>query len=127
MTDRGISGRVTKLALIGTNGKKEVAGTPLRSIFGLKSSSFDLYLQKDKNGPKYQIEKAPKGWVNDPTTILIIDGYGWGHGLGLSQWGAKAYAEKYPEDTELYRKILVHYYTGIKFENLNPQTNLDVQ
>ena len=127
VTDRGISGRVTKLALIGTNGKKEVAGTPLRSIFGLKSSSFDLYLQKDKNGPKYQIEKAPKGWVNDPTTILIIDGYGWGHGLGLSQWGAKAYAEKYPEDTELYRKILVHYYTGIKFENLNPQTNLDVQ
>ena len=127
VTDRGISGRVTKLSLFGTNGKTEVSGTPLRSIFGLKSSSFDLYLQKEKSGPRYQIEKAPKGWVTDPTTTLIIDGYGWGHGLGLSQWGAKAYAEKYPEDTELYRKILAHYYTGIKFENVIPQTNLEIQ
>ena len=81
VTDRGISGRVTKLSLFGTNGKTEVSGTPLRSIFGLKSSSFDLYLQKEKSGPRYQIEKAPKGWVTDPTTTLIIDGYGWGHGL----------------------------------------------
>ncbi len=41
-------------------------------------------------------------------TALIVTGHGWGHGVGMSQWGAYGYALhgwKYP-------RILSHYYPG---------------
>jgi stage II sporulation protein D len=40
-----------------------------------------------------------------------ITGHGWGHGIGMSQWGAYGYA-KHGWD---FRAILKHYYTGIDF------------
>lgn len=39
---------------------------------------------------------------------LTIEGYGWGHGLGMSQWGAKVMAEQ----GFTYDKILSFYYEG---------------
>ena len=36
-------------------------------------------------------------------------GRGWGHGIGMSQWGAYGYAKH----GSTYEKILKHYYTGI--------------
>src|SRR3954451_21455920 len=41
------------------------------------------------------------------TTYTLI-GHGWGHGIGLSQWGAYGYASH----GWTYRQILAHYYTG---------------
>lgn len=40
--------------------------------------------------------------------FVIVDGRGYGHGIGMSQWGAKALAER----GLLYDEILRHYYTG---------------
>ena len=40
--------------------------------------------------------------------VLVLDGHGWGHGLGLSQWGAYGYAKH----GWSYSRILAHYYTG---------------
>lgn len=39
---------------------------------------------------------------------ISFTGHGWGHGLGLSQWGAKSMAEQ----GFTYEQILLHYYTG---------------
>jgi len=39
---------------------------------------------------------------------LVIAGAGWGHGVGMSQAGARGYAER----GWSYRAILAHYYTG---------------
>lgn len=39
---------------------------------------------------------------------VVFNGHGWGHGLGLSQWGAKNMAEQ----GFTYEQILLHYYTG---------------
>ncbi len=40
--------------------------------------------------------------------VLVLDGHGWGHGLGMSQWGADGYAQHgWSHD-----RILAHYYTG---------------
>lgn len=39
---------------------------------------------------------------------VTFTGHGWGHGLGLSQWGAKNMAEQ----GFTYEQILLHYYTG---------------
>ena len=47
-------------------------------------------------------------------TDVVFSGYGSGHGLGLSQWGAKALAEK----GSSYKDILFHYYTGVTLEKL---------
>lgn len=40
--------------------------------------------------------------------IVRIDGEGWGHGVGMSQWGAQIMAK----DGSSYADILSHYYTG---------------
>ncbi len=45
-----------------------------------------------------------------PGTVLIVTGHGWGHGVGMSQWGAYGYARHGWK----YRRILSHYYWGTK-------------
>jgi stage II sporulation protein D len=40
---------------------------------------------------------------------LVVEGHGWGHGVGLSQYGAYGYALREGRDA---RFILAHYYTG---------------
>ncbi len=41
-------------------------------------------------------------------TALIVTGHGWGHGVGMSQWGAYGYALHGWK----YHRILSHYYPG---------------
>ena len=47
-----------------------------------------------------------------PQNVFVFDGKGYGHGLGMSQYGAKKMAELGYKCDE----ILAHYYTGIKVE-----------
>ena len=42
------------------------------------------------------------------TPTFVISGRGWGHGVGMAQWGAYGYAQH----GWTYDKILAHYYTG---------------
>ena len=44
-------------------------------------------------------------------TALIVTGHGWGHGVGMSQWGAYGYALHGWN----YKRILSHYYPGTRF------------
>jgi SpoIID/LytB domain protein len=44
--------------------------------------------------------------AGDP--IFVITGRGWGHGVGMSQWGAHGFARRGND----YRRILGHYYRG---------------
>ena len=45
-------------------------------------------------------------------TVFLIDGRGWGHGIGMSQYGARGYAEAgWP-----YSRILAHYYRGTELK-----------
>ncbi len=44
---------------------------------------------------------------SSPTTV-VLNGHGWGHGLGMSQWGAYGYALH----GWSYTAILTHYYSG---------------
>jgi len=41
-------------------------------------------------------------------TTFLISGHGWGHGIGMSQWGAYGYAKH----GFTYDQILAHYYPG---------------
>ena len=42
------------------------------------------------------------------SSVVAVSGHGWGHGLGLSQWGAYGYAKH----GWTYDRILAHYYSG---------------
>jgi stage II sporulation protein D len=44
------------------------------------------------------------------STAMIVTGHGWGHGVGLSQWGSYGYALHGWK----YRRILAHYYPGTR-------------
>ena len=91
--DRTSSGRVKSAQLVGTKKTLTVTGADLRRKFSLPSTLFDM--------------KFSGGEV-------VFTGYGRGHGVGMSQQGAKSYAEKGWK----YDKILMHYYSGTKLKKL---------
>ncbi len=51
-------------------------------------------------------------------TSFTITGRGWGHGIGMSQWGAYGLAKH----GSAYKTILKHYYTGIGFSTVPNST-----
>ncbi len=55
-------------------------------------------------------------------TRLVIKGAGFGHGVGMSQYGAYGFALK----GENYRSILAHYYTGTKLGALTSNPDVTV-
>ncbi len=50
-------------------------------------------------------------------TVFLLDGRGWGHGVGLSQWGAEGYARH----GYAYPRILAHYYPQTKLTVVRPR------
>jgi stage II sporulation protein D len=80
------SGRLNTLKLGGVT----VSGTTLRAMFGLRSTAASISVD-DKN-------------VTFTTT-------GYGHGVGMSQYGANTFAAV----GKNYREILTWYYTGVQF------------
>jgi stage II sporulation protein D len=50
-------------------------------------------------------------------TTFLVDGRGWGHGIGMSQYGARGFAER----GWGYERILAHYYRGTELERIDPR------
>jgi SpoIID/LytB domain protein len=50
-------------------------------------------------------------------TVFLLDGQGWGHGVGMSQWGAEGYARH----GFGYRQILAHYYRHTQIAKAQPR------
>jgi hypothetical protein len=51
---------------------------------------------------------TPQGPAPASVTTFVISGRGWGHGVGMPQWGAYGYAQH----GFTYDKILAHFYPG---------------
>ena len=82
--ERSNAGGVIKLAV----GNDEISGDDFRVIAGLNSTNFTYS-------------------INENTIVFECKGYG--HGVGMSQWGANAMAK----EGKSYDEILKHYYTGV--------------
>ncbi|MBN1528757.1 MAG: SpoIID/LytB domain-containing protein [Thermoleophilaceae bacterium] len=54
----------------------------------------------------------------DAATRFVVRGAGWGHGIGMSQYGAYGYAL----EGRGYRSILSHYYTGTRLEQASQRS-----
>ena len=132
--DRGVSGRVKNVYIRGTTGNIQIAGTKIRNLLDLKSTLFDISIIKRRHElvmPVYAGKDREIGMVTlsgkknlnrppiavETNDVVVITGFGWGHGLGLSQWGAKAMAEQGPiGNTEYFKDILKHYYQGVEIK-----------
>ena len=78
-------------------------GTEFRTLFELRSARFEITKADDKKSDTIKI-----------TTT------GFGHGAGMSQWGADSLAKKGGAWTE----ILKHYYTGVDIISINDYIKL---
>lgn len=74
-----------------TVGGVTVRGVELRQLYGLRSAAFETEVQ---NG----------------SIVFFVTGYG--HGVGMSQYGANEMAAQGAD----WREILMHYYTGVDIE-----------
>jgi len=142
--DRGISGRVKRLTFVGSKRSVTLTGSQVRSLLDLNSTLFDIQIGLERpkeldvtitNGYGYPIGKKtiPIGggkkdgtdgasvgdmrlFSNVEGEKVIISGNGFGHGVGLSQWGARGMALQKKKNS--YRTILSHYYRGITLKQV---------
>ncbi|MDQ6785297.1 MAG: SpoIID/LytB domain-containing protein [Acidobacteriota bacterium] len=91
---KGFSRRATDLEIVGTNGTFHLLGGKIRSALRLNEQLFVLNKRYDASGR---------------ATSYSFTGRGWGHGIGMCQYGAYGLAKMGVK----YDAILKHYYTGI--------------
>lgn len=65
---------------------------------------------------------TPAGAQQGPTT-MTFNGRGWGHGRGMSQWGAQGYATRAGWS---YGRILDHYYGGTRLGTVGEAKGIGV-
>jgi stage II sporulation protein D len=81
------SKRVVKMIVNSNKGSHEIKGSSLRWALGLKSTWFKIKTQGE---------------------VMLFEGRGWGHGVGMCQYGAMEMARR----GKSARRILRHYYQG---------------
>jgi stage II sporulation protein D len=93
---RDKSQRITKLKIVTDNKNIEMPAKDFRNIIGpniIKSINFEVKVVDQD---------------------IVFEGFGWGHGVGLCQWGAYFMAK----EGYTYKQILEYYYPGAKISVL---------
>lgn len=97
VTERSLSGRVRGLELKDDQGKTQaISAKDFRQVLGpdsIRSTNFAINLEGEK---------------------ATFSGKGWGHGVGLCQWGALGMSQKGSD----YEKILSFYYPGSEIKKI---------
>nr|WP_049858517.1 SpoIID/LytB domain-containing protein [Gloeothece citriformis] len=86
-------GRVVTMKVVGSAGTKRISGSQLRKALDLRSTLFVVSSDYGK---------------------FDITGRGFGHGIGLSQWGSQYLAEQGVS----YDRILTHYYQSAQLTQM---------
>jgi stage II sporulation protein D len=90
LVERTESGRIKAIKI----DTEIVTGREMRELFNLNSTNFKITVRGDE---------------------LEIETVGYGHGVGMSQWGANGMAEHGSD----YKEILTHYYTGVEIKRID--------
>lgn len=101
VTRRMASGRAQEITIVGTQRTLRLGGYDFRALFG-----FDRI-----RSPLFSIES-----MGD---MFLIDGHGWGHGVGLCQWGAAELARRGFSAEE----ILAWYYPQAELASVRDLTS----
>ncbi|MDM7923079.1 MAG: SpoIID/LytB domain-containing protein [Pyrinomonadaceae bacterium] len=91
---RGYSRRATELEIIGSNGVKTLKGGKIRSALRLREQLFVIN----------------KKYSGNQVASYTFTGRGWGHGVGMCQYGAFGLAKMGVKFDDIIR----HYYTGVQ-------------
>ena len=91
LVEKTDSGRVKTLAI----DDLIINGRDIRDLYGLDSTNFKIMYDKNLK-------------------LIEIETYGFGHGVGMSQWGANGMAKQ----GKSYQEILRHYYTGVELKRM---------
>ncbi len=86
-------GRVVTMKIVGDRSTKNIKGTQIRKVLDLRSTLFRAELSNNN---------------------IQVSGRGFGHGLGLSQWGSQYLAQSGVD----YRQILGHYYSNAQLSTI---------
>ncbi len=141
VSDRGADERVRKLTFVGTKGTHTVTFEKCRTWLSLKSQYY--YIESTGGGSMYATDGTAVQSVGAGAAVLgangvqstgqsvhvltgsgvqtiergggkyVFNGRGHGHGIGLSQYGAKGMAEA----GFSFRDIIAHYYPGTTLSN----------
>jgi stage II sporulation protein D len=90
----GYSRRPVELEIIGSNGVKVLKGGKIRSALRLNEQLFVMN----------------KRYAGDRVASYTFTGRGWGHGVGMCQYGAFGLAKMGVK----YDEIIKHYYSGVE-------------
>lgn len=88
--ERSASFRVARLAVESSRGTATLRGADFRRLIGYDALKSTLFVPVAQDG------------------VVRFEGRGWGHGVGLSQYGAKGMADR----GYAYSQILEHYFPG---------------
>ncbi len=140
---RSESDRAKRIKVYGPRGVILFTGKEARELFRLRSTLVSFQMmpnvannQKNIKLKYYSLPKLEESeessnfsdntiYILDGSTplpsipeddFLLIKGIGSGHGVGMSQWGAKYMAE----NGNNYRSILKHFYKGIRILSYSP-------
>jgi stage II sporulation protein D len=94
--ERSASFRVARLAVEHSRGTVTLRGADFRRLIGYDALKSTLFVPVAQDG------------------VVRFEGRGWGHGVGLSQFGAKGMADR----GYAYPQILEHYYQGTTLATL---------
>lgn len=137
-SDRTPNGAVRTVAFSGDKNTVSLTGSEARKVLGLKSTKFaidvvvpspkkinvtiDQYSGYNKDIdvdlPDYKVPEMLTrannihSVTNKSGEVISIEGYGMGHRVGMSQWGAKALAEQGHD----YQSILYTYYSEVSID-----------
>ncbi len=102
--ERSYSGRVLRVRVTGTSGHRDVSGGAVRTAAGLYSTLYSV-------APDAPDSRGLPG-------RFLFAGRGHGHGLGMSQWGARTLATS----GYSHLQILAHYYPSAQLSSLPGRT-----
>lgn len=129
---RTTTGRLRQVRIEGPRGTLVLSGAQLRQRLGLRSTLVELELIRTSE-PVASVEQGPQQpqqsqqsalplpplpplqWAEPqaPAAMtLVVSGRGFGHGIGMSQWGAYGLARRGAD----HNAILSHYYPGTQLD-----------
>ena len=104
------TGRVKNVKLFGKYGSDQMSGVDIRKKLNLNSTFMRFkFIEDKKNVSDDRVNNFPL------EKSLIVLGQGSGHGVGMSQWGARYMASK----GQKAERILKHFYKGVRIKPFN--------
>lgn len=110
-------GYAKEVTFVGSNARITLSGSEVRSCLSLRSANFSVILGESLSATqpftlRYLESGSFDSFLNRSGRVVNFQGRGYGHSVGMSQWGACVMAYQ----GKNYKEILNYFYTNISIE-----------